>query len=197
MRPVSSLHYRPLPLSSANRQLLTSSPTSNTATNTRYNYYYPAARTLSPIPDPRGPSIQRAIPAWCFRRVAFAFPFFAVRMASSGSASGSGGGGTGGGNTPPLSTATRAAIHIPPDAPSTLPSTSTLTSTITSPFQPAAPFSSSVPPTLAPFADISDFARQLQAKQQHSNYHSTSLSTSLKNMVAASVNRTTLHPSGV
>ncbi|KAI1970645.1 Protein kinase C-like 1 [Ophidiomyces ophidiicola] len=39
----------------------------------------------------------------------------------------------------------------------------------------------------------SDFARQQVAKQQHSNYHSTSLRT----MVSTSVNRTALHPTGV
>lgn len=75
--------------------------------------------------------------------------------------------------------ATRAAIHIPPNPPRCSSS------------------SNPVPPTLAAFSDFSDFARQLQAKQQHSNYHSSSLSTSLKDMVAASVNRTSLHPSGV
>ncbi|EAS35910.3 phosphoenolpyruvate carboxykinase [ATP] [Coccidioides immitis RS] len=39
----------------------------------------------------------------------------------------------------------------------------------------------------------SDFVRQQAAKQQHSNYHSTSL----RNMVSTSVNRTALHPTGV
>lgn len=39
----------------------------------------------------------------------------------------------------------------------------------------------------------SDFVRQQVAKQQHSNYHSTSLRT----MVSTSVNRTALHPTGV
>lgn len=39
----------------------------------------------------------------------------------------------------------------------------------------------------------SDFVRQQVAKQQHSNYHSTSL----RNMVSTSVNRTALHPTGV
>lgn len=38
-----------------------------------------------------------------------------------------------------------------------------------------------------------DFVQQQVAKQQHSNYHSTSL----KNMVSTSVNRTALHPGGV
>ncbi|PGH35560.1 phosphoenolpyruvate carboxykinase [ATP] [[Emmonsia] crescens] len=99
---------------------------------------------------------------------------------ASGSASGSG---LGLGSGRPLSTVTRAAaIHIPPNPPSA------------SSHSHSHPHSHS---SLAAFSYSSDFARQQQAKQQHSNYHSTSLSTSLKNMVAASVNRTALHPSGV
>lgn len=39
----------------------------------------------------------------------------------------------------------------------------------------------------------SDFFQQQLAKQRNNNYHSTSL----RNMVAASVNRTALHPGGV
>lgn len=39
----------------------------------------------------------------------------------------------------------------------------------------------------------SDFVQQQIAKQRNNNYHSTSL----RNMVATSVNRTALHPGGV
>jgi hypothetical protein len=39
----------------------------------------------------------------------------------------------------------------------------------------------------------SDFTQQQIAKQRNNNYHSTSL----RNMVATSVNRTALHPGGV
>jgi phosphoenolpyruvate carboxykinase (ATP) len=39
----------------------------------------------------------------------------------------------------------------------------------------------------------SDFSQQQVAKQRNNNYHSTSL----RNMVATSVNRTALHPGGV
>ncbi|KAK2781319.1 Protein kinase C-like 1 [Onygenales sp. PD_12] len=46
------------------------------------------------------------------------------------------------------------------------------------------------PASLASYS--SDFAKQQTAKQLHSNYHSSSL-----NMVAPSVNRTSLHPGGV
>ncbi|QSS57905.1 phosphoenolpyruvate carboxykinase [Histoplasma capsulatum var. duboisii H88] len=98
---------------------------------------------------------------------------------ASGSASGAGSSPLGPAAAAAAAAATRAAIHIPPNPPRCSSS------------------SNPVPPTLAAFSDFSDFARQLQAKQQHSNYHSSSLSTSLKDMVAASVNRTSLHPSGV
>lgn len=43
-----------------------------------------------------------------------------------------------------------------------------------------------------------DFARQQVSKQQHSNFHSSSISPILNfNMVSQSVNKTNLHPSGV
>ena len=48
----------------------------------------------------------------------------------------------------------------------------------------------------APLAE--DFVRQTVAKQQRTNLHSSSLKTAIpKVMVAHSVNRTALHPSGV
>lgn len=48
-----------------------------------------------------------------------------------------------------------------------------------------------VPPEPGPL--YSDFFQQQIAKQRNNNYHSTSLKT----MVASSVNRTALHPGGV
>lgn len=65
---------------------------------------------------------------------------------------------------------TAATVHIPPFSPAA-------SSTSSSPFGPL----------------TSDFVRQQAAKQERSNYHSTSLKT----MVAASVNPTRLHPTGV
>ena len=48
----------------------------------------------------------------------------------------------------------------------------------------------------APLAE--DFVRQTVAKQQRTNFHSSSLKTAIpKAMVANSVNKTALHPSGV
>lgn len=47
----------------------------------------------------------------------------------------------------------------------------------------------------APLAE--DFARQQVAKQQRSNFHSTSLTRSLSSMVTNNVNKTALHPTGV
>ncbi|KAL4887010.1 hypothetical protein BJY04DRAFT_177064 [Aspergillus karnatakaensis] len=47
------------------------------------------------------------------------------------------------------------------------------------------------PPSPGPL--YSDFFQQQIAKQRNNNYHSTSLRT----MVASSVNRTALHPGGV
>jgi len=44
--------------------------------------------------------------------------------------------------------------------------------------------------------DSSNFLQEQIAKQQRNNFHSTSLSTSIK-MVAQSVNKTALHPKGV
>jgi phosphoenolpyruvate carboxykinase (ATP) len=50
--------------------------------------------------------------------------------------------------------------------------------------------------TSSPLAQ--DFARQQVSKQQHSNFHSSSISSIINfNMVSQSVNKTNLHPSGV
>lgn len=58
--------------------------------------------------------------------------------------------------------------------------------------------------SLAPYARrtqtpvaVDDFTRQQIAKQQRSNFHSTSLTRSLSSMVSTTVNKTALHPSGV
>ena len=52
------------------------------------------------------------------------------------------------------------------------------------------------PRTQTPVA-ADDFTKQQIAKQQRSNFHSTSLTRSLSSMVPTTVNKTALHPSGV
>ena len=52
------------------------------------------------------------------------------------------------------------------------------------------------PRTQTPVA-ADDFTKQQIAKQQRSNFHSTSLTRSLSSMVSTTVNKTALHPSGV
>lgn len=52
--------------------------------------------------------------------------------------------------------------------------------------------------TASPAPLAQDFARQQLSKQQRSNYHSSSLSSSIPStMVSQSVNKTNLHPTGV
>jgi phosphoenolpyruvate carboxykinase (ATP) len=52
--------------------------------------------------------------------------------------------------------------------------------------------------TSSPAPLAQDFARQQVSKQQRSNFHSSSISSSVANiMVSQSVNKTGLHPAGV